>query len=215
MKPRVPFLACLACLVLPSAAGASQSVYQRFPETRSELAAGCTELNPISAADRKRYGYPDVEGTFSCAGYLDYRFLRKTNMMTSVQFGYLSKAIEETYFESFVEENTVGDTIEWRLDERGVPRAAIVRYRFGDVTNPDGTREPADSILVVSKVGQPDDPVGCAVGLVNAGRNRNANEIARRVADEVTPGFVCGSDLPAYHGADRSGPPIQTEFSDD
>lgn len=156
-----------------------------------------------------------TDGDFHCAGYKNYKVLRKSNQLTSVQFGYLSDEILDDYFESFVEPNTVGDTIEWRLDDLGVPRAAIVRYRFGSYIDTDGKTKPGDSILVISKVGQPDNPVGCAIGLVNASRNKNANELARKVADEVEPDFVCARDLADYHGDGKFSPSLHTEFSSD
>lgn len=189
-------LGCCVGLAVSSGVLANESVYQKFPTTKEEIATQCKELHASSAEDRKRYQMAATDGDFLCTGYKTYKVLRKTAMMTSVQFGYLSNDILEDYLETFVEANTVGDTIEWRLDDTGVPRAAIIRFRFGPYTDTDGKTKPADSILVISKVGQPDNPVGCVIGLVNASRNKNANEIARRVADDVEPGFVCAQDTP-------------------
>lgn len=209
-------LGCLIGLAVSSAAFANESVYQKFPITREALAAQCKDLDPISAADRKRYAMTDVQGEFYCTGYKGYKVLRKTHMQTSVQFGYLSDHILTDYVESFVNENTVGDTIEWRIDDNGVPRAAIVRFTLTPYTDLDGKTKPAPNILVISKIGQPNHPVGCAIGLVDARANRNANEIARKVADEVEPSFECGQDTPEYHGEHPDfSDPLNTVWSDD
>jgi len=55
-------------------------------------------------------------------------------------------------------------------------------------------------VLVISKVGQPDDRSGCVAGLVDALANPDANALARKVADEVAPSFVCEKDTAVYHG---------------
>jgi len=49
-------------------------------------------------------------------------------------------------------------------------------------------------VLVVEKVGQLHERDGCAVGLVVATGNPQANETARKIADEQARNFICGSD---------------------
>jgi hypothetical protein len=49
-------------------------------------------------------------------------------------------------------------------------------------------------VLLVAKVGQPDARQGCTVGLVLATGNPQANEQARRIADDQARSFECGTD---------------------
>ncbi len=79
----------------------------------------------------------------------------------------------------------VGVTIEWRKAAPGRrPFAAIVRYAVGQrIGQLDG------SLLVVYRLGA--DGVSCIVGSVN-GRVKDANQLARALADSYAPKFVCG-----------------------
>ena len=56
-------------------------------------------------------------------------------------------------------------------------------------------------MLVVSKVGQPGGAAGCTVGLVAASGNPQANDEARRIADEKAKAFECGKDRRLTSGA--------------
>ena len=49
-------------------------------------------------------------------------------------------------------------------------------------------------MLVIEKVGQIDQREGCAMGLVLATGNPQANEAARTIADERARNFICGED---------------------
>ena len=95
--------------------------------------------------------------------------------------------------------NHVGDTIEWRIkeDDRGWarPYATILRWH---VSLDDNTDQQA---LVITKI---EDRDFCVAGLVDASTQSNANELARQVADELTPNFVCGQDKAEWHG--KTGP---------
>lgn len=101
-------------------------------------------------------------------------------------------------------------------DDKGIPRAAIVPFNLIYYPDTDGKAQRGPNILVISKVGQPNNPLGCAIGLVDARANKNANELARQVADEVEPGFVCEQDKPEYYGEHGDfDEPLHTEWSDD
>jgi hypothetical protein len=97
--------------------------------------------------------------------------------------------------------------IEWRfVPERGRrtrPFAAIVRWRTTLPEQTDG-KEPGTvhgQVLVVTRLG----PGGvCHVGYVDALANRNANELARRIADARARAFRCGVDKPLIAG--ETGP---------
>ena len=60
----------------------------------------------------------------------------------------------------------------------------------------------AGDVLVVTRLG----PRGvCHVGYVDALANRDANEIARRIADEKARAFRCDADKPVIVGATGPG----------
>ena len=83
--------------------------------------------------------------------------------------------------------NHARPTVEWRIAQihgRTIPVAAIQRFHLAD---PGGGW--ATQILVVSKVGQPEDRSACVIGYVSA------NEGARRIADRA-PSHDCARDAP-------------------
>lgn len=100
----------------------------------------------------------------------------------------------------FAQFNRTGDTIEWRLSD-GKPYATILRW-FIENMNDDGmpSKEVEGQVLVISTVAQPGNPLSCPAGYVDARANSDANVLARKVADEIAPGFRCGSDVPKFHG---------------
>ena len=55
-------------------------------------------------------------------------------------------------------------------------------------------------VLVISRVAQPEDGLGCVAAYVDALANPDPNKLARKIADERAPSFICGRDLPVYHG---------------
>ncbi len=66
--------------------------------------------------------------------------------------------------------------------------------------------------MVVSKVAQPGDGDGCVVGYVDALENKNANEMARNVADDLARDFMCRIEDPIFHGTEglAAGFPVRT-----
>jgi hypothetical protein len=119
----------------------------------------------------------------------------------TVHYGDPAEATTETVWESFLPFNSIAETFEWRL-EKGVPFAAIHRFRISSGDGEPGAASvpPKGQVLVISKVGQPGGPAGCVVGLVDALANVDANELARKVADKVAPGFTCSKDKAEYYG---------------
>ena len=53
---------------------------------------------------------------------------------------------------------------------------------------------------MISKVGQKGVGDACIVGYVEATANPDANDIARKVADEAAKGFACRKAQPVWHG---------------
>jgi len=116
--------------------------------------------------------------------------LMEGDLRHSVGFG----AIKQ--FQSFGQFNRMNTTIEWRSNgER--PYSAIVRFF---IDNPDD-RPQEGQVLVVHRVAETDNGHTCVVGMVDARANRNANILARQVADTMARSFNCSQDRPEYHGA--------------
>ena len=142
----------------------------------------------------------DNGGTWQCPGYRDYPvYFKEGDLRTSVFFGPVAQNLIEEGFETFGPFNSTGKKIEWRLDEGGTPISAILRYYIAD---PEGVAT-GDQVLVVSRVAQPGDGLSCVVGYVDARANKNANELARTVADQDATDFACGYSEAAWYGATR------------
>jgi hypothetical protein len=101
--------------------------------------------------------------------------------------------------------------LEWRLargsDGRSRPFAAIVRWNTfllderEELAASGRPKTVSGQVLVVTRLG----PRGvCHVGYVDALANRDANEIARRIADEKARAFRCDTDKPVIIG--ETGP---------
>ena len=109
--------------------------------------------------------------------------------------------------ESLMSFNAHGDVIEWRIEAlpggKKRPFAAIMRWSTTvqkEEPNPDG-ESVRGQVLVITRL----DPGGvCHVGYVDGRANPDANERARKVADEKARAFRCGKDAPDSHG--KTGP---------
>ncbi len=94
--------------------------------------------------------------------------------------------------------NTIGDMLEWRYVQDGKarkPYATILRWRLSPVDQNDQIKKL--DILVVTRLAP--GPV-CHVAYVDAEANKDANDLARREADEKAKSFRCGTDKPALIG---------------
>ncbi len=70
-----------------------------------------------------------------------------------------------------------------------------------DPTTGSSDKERRGQVLVVSTVANDDTEQSCIVGMVDARANKNANVLAREIADDIAPTFHCGSGKAIYHGA--------------
>lgn len=94
----------------------------------------------------------------------------------------------QSWFGPFNSSNT---TVEWRL-AKGKPFAIIQRWHIADNADEDKNGRPiAKAMLAVTRL-----PPGavCHVAYVDVAANPNANELARKAADEIARGFACGKD---------------------
>ncbi len=81
--------------------------------------------------------------------------------------------------------------IEWRM-AGSEPIAIIQRWQLADQADQDNNARPRDkALLVVTRL----SPGGvCHVAYVDAAANPDADELARKAADESARSFVCGKD---------------------
>ncbi|MGX8011321.1 hypothetical protein ACVDG8_021325 [Mesorhizobium sp. ORM8.1] len=128
-----------------------------------------------------------------CSGYRGYPVLiNYDDARESVYYGFPSDDMTAVW-ESFSAFNGSGRKVEWRIETKGdiaVPYAAIHRR---SVSNPEDEKKSID-VLVVAKVAQPEQHEGCTIGLVLATGNPQANDQARKLADEKAKTFACGKD---------------------
>jgi hypothetical protein len=124
--------------------------------------------------------YEDGGSDLRCDGFSGVDvFVSEGDARMDVDYGVPSGA-----FETFSAFNSVGDKVEWMLDEDTAPYAAALRF-FIDV---DGRKAQA---LVVSRLGSAIAP-GCVVGIVDASLEQ-ANGIARGLG-ALARYFDCTTD---------------------
>jgi hypothetical protein len=94
----------------------------------------------------------------------------------------------ETWFGPF---NSTTNTVEWRR-ANGRPYAIIQRWHIADNSDRDKDDRPiAKQMLTVTRLSP--GPV-CHVAYVDVQANPDANELARKAADEIARSFKCGKD---------------------
>ncbi|OWJ66157.1 hypothetical protein [Inquilinus limosus] len=164
------------------------------PAAAAGIASAYTELDPgrdcavVAAAGPDDGDWQDLV----CAGWRGFPVLLSTaDLRSSVFYGFPPAG--DRPFQTFAGFNGVGPRIEWRIDG-DTPVAAIHRWT---VDGADGRRT---EVLVVSRVAQLEDRQGCVVGLVTATGHPDANEAARRLADERARNFACDTDAPVEVG---------------
>lgn len=139
--------------------------------------------------------------SLQCTGYRDLAvYFKEGDLRQSQAYGPIGKPWLEEAFESFGPFNHTGAKIEWRLGADGTPIATIVRWFVSDPETTGETETRYGQVLVVSTIATSDNPASCVVGYVDALENKDANLLARRVADEEAPGFICGRTEPQWHG---------------
>jgi hypothetical protein len=87
--------------------------------------------------------------------------------------------------------NSTTNTIEWRMAD-GRPFAMIQRWHIADIDDPEKNGRPkTKQMLVVTRL-----PPGavCHVAYIDVKANPDANEVARKAADELARGFDCRKD---------------------
>lgn len=178
----------LAAIIGLTISAAASGVTSEYTQLDTE-----TDCLVVASADDGEGDWADLV----CPGYKGYPVLVfYSDLRESLFYGFPPEYDRAPDFMSFAGFNRAGPTVEWRLAARGgssAPFATIHRWFVADPEFPGDDTE----VLVVRKVGQLDNRQGCVVGLVVASGNPNANEQARRVADDQAREFACGADQPA------------------
>lgn len=183
---RCLFIASLAALAAAAPARANESAY--------------TDRN-LDACKTLSQEEEGASVTLQCDGYRDLAvYFKEGDLRQSQSYGPISKAWLDEAFESFGPFNHSNAKIEWRLDGKGAPVATIVRWFVSDPETTSDIETRYGQVLVVSTVATAQDPMSCVVGYVDALENRDANTLAREIADTKARGFTCGKDEPQWHG---------------
>ena len=185
MRPTL-LLPAIALAIMATPVRANESVY-----TDRDLDA-CKTLSETDEG-------PSV--TLECDGYQDLAvYFKEGDLRQSQAYGPIGKAWLDEAFESFGPFNHTNAKIEWRLGAKGKPLATIVRWFVSDPETTSDADTRYGQVLVVSTVASAEDPTSCVVGYVDALENKDANTLARTVADEEAKDFTCGADEPRWHG---------------
>ena len=138
--------------------------------------------------------------TLECAGYKGLKvYFKEGDLRQGQTYGPISKAWLDEAFESFGPFNHTNATIEWRLDG-GAPYATILRWFVSDPETTSDTDTRYGQVLVVSTVATKENPTSCVVGYIDALENKDANSLARAMADAAAKEFTCGKDEPQWQG---------------
>ncbi|HEX2216019.1 MAG TPA: hypothetical protein VHG27_04900 [Xanthobacteraceae bacterium] len=149
-----------------------------------------TDLN-VEQCGHRPGTQPEDHGYWRCNGYAGIPIrVAASDQRMYMSFG--RKAADQPAagqtFPSF--NNVYKARIEWRRKKTGdnaTPFAAIVRW---NVKIDDDDRPSRGRVLVVTRLGER----VCHVGYVDALANKDANAVARRLADEHAAHFDCGKD---------------------
>lgn len=176
-------LAALLFGVISQAASAAEvtSVY-----TEADPDKNCVKVDAAAEGEGEW-------STHICAGYAGYPVvISYDDARESVFYGFPPQG-DANVWESFEGFNASSGKIEWRIQADGDKKLPFATIHRWSVANPEDPDKRID-VLVVEKVGQLGDQQGCAVGLVVATGNPQANETARKIADGQAREFACGAD---------------------
>ena len=130
------------------------------------------------------------EGAWACKGIPGYNvFLSAADSREMVSLG-KTEANNCSGKKTFSGFNSAGATVEWRVTA-GKPFAAILRWTVS--IDPDDSTKRA-TWLVVNKL---HNGTSCQMHYV-AGSFPNANDVARKAADEKAAAFNCEKDTPTF-----------------
>jgi hypothetical protein len=145
--------------------------------------------------DREMLNGYEFAATRVCEGRGGYKvFVREDDLREVLTVGKTLKLAgeEPAATDGYGAFNSYDDAVEWRSGADGKPYALIVGWSYADNENKDADGRPK-SLHLVAVMRLPPGQV-CKVAYIDRAANRNANELARKAADEVAPNFKCGTD---------------------
>jgi hypothetical protein len=175
MKPVLPLLA----VILLSSPAMAQAQGSRIDSVYTDI--NFDECTVIES--------DEVGATSVCPGYKGYPVvIGDSDLRMFVSYG-VRPLEEKAADQGFGPFNHIGNKIEWRIesdDDTFQPRATIVRwYLAGE----DGTDK--FQILVVTQIKY---GATCHIAYIDALANKNANELARQIADAKAGRFDCAGE---------------------
>jgi hypothetical protein len=183
MPPMVRMIAAAALAIAASGMSFAQEIASVYSSTATR---NCKKVDAAK----------DGEGDWStwlCPGIGGY-IVRVTEddlrMTVSIGRNLKAAANEPASKHQFAPFNSAHDTLEWRM-AKGQPFATIQRWFLADVENSDKSGKPGQAaMLIVTRLSP-----ACHVAYVDVSANAgaNANELARKAADERARGFDCNS----------------------
>jgi len=137
-------------------------------------------------------------GSWHCKGYAGIVvYVTAGDQRSYMSYGRNAKA-EPAAAQTLSAFNSLGRTIEWRVDRTGngtlKPFATIIRWNTTIASEAELVR---GQVLVVTRLAP---GAICHVGYVDAGVNANANILAQTISDQRARKFRCGSDRPVVLG---------------
>jgi hypothetical protein len=196
--PRFPRLAAALTLLGCTVVGALTSAYAGDLTSTYTSTAGkdCRKLSSL------KLDGDDYASEWLCRGPAGLVVLKNENdLRETITVGLNAKtaAKQPAAAQGFDPFNSTTNTIEWRLGSNGRPFAMIQRWHIADNDDPDAKGRPqTKQMLVVTRL-----PPGavCHTAYVDVKANPDANDVARKAADETARGFDCSKDKVAIVGS--------------
>ena len=182
----VTTLTALAFLSIPHARAQPAGAVSTYTSTAEK---DCRKVSSVKVGDTD-YGSEHV--CPGAAGLIVLKIEQDLREIISAGRDRKRAAAEPAASQSFGPFNSTTNTIEWRAAPDGRPFAMIQRWHLADNNDTDKAGRPnTRQMLVVTRL-----PPGavCHVAYVDVKANPNANEIARKTADDLARGFDCAKD---------------------
>lgn len=169
------------CIAPPTAAQENTSLFTSIALT------GCTKFQSVIVHGGEFANGHDCPGL---PGYRVYRLNYDGRNTVGIGFNRLHASKQRAGQQMFPTFSEIADKMEWRIDPKTKrPVAAILRWTISDYQyyGEPGPPKQFDLLIVIRT---PPGP-SCHVAHIDAGENQNAEELARKAADELARNFDC------------------------
>jgi hypothetical protein len=188
LAKNLPLSGVFAILVAPAGAQTIESVYTDLDVNKCRHTPGTAE---------------EDYGVWHCKGYAGIPVrVSAGDQRTQVSYG-KNAAKQLAARTTFAKFNSEGSKIEWRIekhaDGKKVAFATILPWNI--IYSNDNGDPVRGQIFVVTRLGES----VCHVGYADGQANKNADELARRIADEHARNFDCKKDKPVVLGEKGPG----------